>query len=36
MKSRIDDINTFLGDAEGVRRVGHSIEVFQPIVPFRE
>ena len=36
MKSRIDDIGTFLGDAEGTRRVGHHIEVFQPIVPFRE
>jgi hypothetical protein len=36
MKSRIDDIKTFLGDAEGTQRVGHHIEVFQPVIPFRE
>ncbi|RHZ35887.1 Tankyrase-2 [endosymbiont GvMRE of Glomus versiforme] len=36
MKARIDDIRTFLGDAKGTQRVGYHIEVFQPIIPFRE
>ena len=36
MKSRIDNIRTFLGDAKGTRRIGHHIEVFQPTIPFRE
>ncbi|MCE8164136.1 MAG: lecithin retinol acyltransferase family protein [Candidatus Moeniiplasma glomeromycotorum] len=35
MKSRIDDIKTFLGDTEDTRRVGDYIEVFYPIVPFK-